>query len=121
MRRLRARLHDRDGSALVETITMLPVLVLAAFIAIQLQLFVSTASDAENAARSASRAVRNGDDAFAAARNALSGAPRASLSPSDVRVHGERVTVRLEVPIVVQSIRPGVLDVTRSAQLPRRS
>lgn len=120
MTHFRDRLRSRDGSALVETISMLPVLVLAAFVAIQLQLFVSTASDAENAARNASRAIRAGDDPYAAARNALSGGPRASLSPSDVRVNGERVTVRLEVPIVIQAFRPGMFDVTRSAQLPRR-
>jgi hypothetical protein len=104
----------------VETISVLPLLILAALIAVQLQLFVSTASDAENAARNASRAVRAGDDAYEAARASLSGAVRDRLQPSHVGVGDERVTVRLQVPIVVDQLSVGGFSVTRDAQLPSR-
>lgn len=122
MTSLRGRLRDRRGQATVELITMLPWLAIAALVAVQLQLFVSTHTSAEHAARNASRAARAGEDAFLAARQALHGSSASRLTRADVRVDGERVTVDVLVPFVLPGL-PIASDwtVTRDARLPQRA
>ncbi len=116
----RHRWWDRDeGSALVEIVAILPVLVIAALVAVQMQLFVSTAVASENAARNASRAMRDGGDPHAAATHSLSSAEVARLGP--VVVESERVTVTLTVPSVLGAVSLPEWTVERSATIPQRA
>lgn len=112
---MRRRWRGQDGQATVEFISLLPYLVLMAMLALQMQLFVSTATAVENAARNAARVASDGGDAYATARTSLSGANRSALRTSDVRVAGERVEVELRVPLVLPVFRVGGWTVTRSA------
>lgn len=109
------RWNGQEGQATVEFISLLPYLILMALLALQMQLFVSTATAVENAARNAARVASDGGDAFTTARGSLSGSGRASLRPADVRVAGERVEIELRVPLVLPVFRTDAWTVTRSA------
>lgn len=112
---MRRRWRDQEGQAAVEFVSLLPYLILMAMLALQVQLFVSTATAVENAARNAARVASDGGDAYATARGSLSGANRSALRTSDVRVTGEAVEVELRVPMVLPVFRVSVWTVTRSA------
>jgi hypothetical protein len=114
------RRAQQDGQASVEFVSLLPYLVLIAMLVVQMQLFVSTATAVENAARNAARVASDGGDAFATARTSLAGANRSALRPSDVRVRGEEVEVELRVPLVLPVFRTSAWTVTRSATFARQ-
>ncbi len=100
------------GSAAIEYLGFLPVLLLVALAGVQLGLVAYTATEAGTAARAAARA----DDPAAAAAS-VSGwlHPRTSL---DERGDAVTATVTIKVPSVLPGI--SIVDpVTRSATMPR--
>jgi hypothetical protein len=114
MRRL---LRDQRGQASAEFMGMLFWLLLATVFAWQLMLAAWTASQATNAARTASRvAARPGGDAEKAARNAVSGPLRGGFH--DFRQNGEKAIVHLKIPIVVPGITVKGFEIKRDATLP---
>jgi pilus assembly protein CpaE len=107
--------RDR-GSAAVELVGMLPLLLLAAVLVWQALLVTSVTTAAEHAARNASRAAAMGDAAQPAALAAMPAWLR-----DDARVQRSgptAVTVEIGVPLVA----PGVSSpwrISRAAVLPR--
>lgn len=110
--------RDERGQALVELVGVLPWLVLAALLALEMLLFVSTASAAEHAARNAGRVLRAEGDPYEAARSSVGSFHASALRPGDVRVDGEEVTVELRVPLVAPVLRTDAWTVSRSATFP---
>ncbi len=92
------------GQATVELLIMLPAILLLGLVLWQAHLTLNAANDAENAARTASR--EGGSEA--AARRALEPAYRDHITKCKggnhncgIQVSGNRVTVWLDVPIIV--------------------
>src|SRR5688572_6353764 len=95
-----ARREER-GTASVELVTMLPLLLFSALIAWQLLLVGFTVTSASNAARAGSRAEslgRNGEDA---AIDALSSWLRDGTT---TQIEGTATTVYVEVPIIIPGL-----------------
>lgn len=111
-------LHREDGQALVELLSFLVWLLVGALLALEVLLFVSTANAAEHAARNASRVVRDGGNAYQAARASLPSWQADALRPGDVTLNGEEVTVELAVPLVSPEFRTRRWTVVRHARLP---
>jgi hypothetical protein len=110
------RLRDERGQASAELMGMTFWLLLAALCVWQLMLAAWTVTQAENAARTASRvAARPDGDPEKAARNALSAPLRDGFHR--FTLEGEKATVRLRIPIIVPGLETG-LPVSRSATLP---
>lgn len=114
----RVRLGRRDrGTAGLETVALLPIILLVGTLVLQLGVAVWTTVAADTAARSAARAVTLGGDAVTAANGSLPG----SLSVSSANVivsHGSddvRVTLTINIPRV--SVLP-VFTVQRDAVMP---
>ena len=103
------------GSASVELLGVLPLLLLAALMAWQILLAAFSVTNAENAARSGSRTEGRGGDGKKAAVRSLAGALRHGAK---VTIDGERATVRVRVPIVFPGLTSDALTVRRSAELP---
>ena len=97
----------QTGQASIETVALLPVLLLAALACWQAVLVGWTAVSAAHAARAAARAQMVGDAPQTAAKSALPGSMRAGLT---VHSDAQRVHVRVRVPAVI----PG-LDVSLDA------
>lgn len=116
----RAR-DGEGGQALVELVGALPWLVIAALLALEMLLFVSTANAAEHAARNAGRVLREGGDPYGAAVSSVGSFHADALRPDDVRVDGEEVTVELRVPLVAPVFRTDLWTVERTATFPIRS
>ena len=101
--------HRERGQASVETVVLLPVLVVITFAMWQAALAGWTLVSAAGAARAAARAALAGSPPRAAALAALPGSMRAGARVEDA---GGTVTVRVRIPAVL----PGFdLDVTSSA------
>lgn len=109
------RAGSQRGSASVELIGLLPILVLAALGAWQLLLWTYTATAAENAARSASRAESLGRDGPAAAQDSMSSWLRRGASTD---MDGTRATVTIKVPILFPPLRRDDLEVSETAVMP---
>lgn len=112
---MRARLRDESGQASFELLGMLPYLLLVALAAWQLMLGAWAYTQASNAARTASRVAGRGGDARKAARGAVSGPLQRGIR---VVRDGDRVTVRLRIPLVIPGLASERLRATRSAELP---
>lgn len=110
-----ARLRSEAGQTSVELLGLLPWFLLAGLAAWQILLAVSTASTTENAARSGSRALGRGGDGKAAALRSL---PDETRRDAQVQVSGQRVTVTVDVPVLIPGIHLGAFTMTRSAELP---
>ena len=116
------RLRGDDGQTSVEFLGVLPFLLLAALAVWQLLLAASTATSAEHAARNASRELGRGGDGAAARAAAIDG-----LSPwlrgGDVEVarDGERVDVRVPIPVLLPGLTTDRLAIRRDAELPDTS
>lgn len=110
-----ARLRSEAGQTSVELLGLLPWFLLAGLAACQILLAVSTASTTENAARSGSRALGRGGDGKAAALRSL---PDETRRDAQVQVSGQRVTVTVDVPVLIPGIHLGAFTMTRSAELP---
>lgn len=109
------RRHSQRGSASVELLGMLPLLLVAALVVWQILLATWAATSASNAARTGSRVEGRGGDGQRAAVDALSGGLR---DHAKVRIEGDRTRVKVRVPIVVPGVDSGSLTITKSAELP---
>jgi hypothetical protein len=103
------------GSASVELMGILPLLLLAGLTAWQILLAAMTVTSAENAARAASRAEGRDDRGAEVGRDAL---PLWLRDQAEVQLSGTKATVVIEVPIIVPGLSTGALTVSRSAELP---
>ena len=102
------------GSASVELLGMLPLLLLAALAAWQLLLVACTVTAAQDAARTGSRAAGLGANGAAQAVGALPAWLRPGASVSG----GQRLEVRVRVPIVLPGFTTDSLTVRGTAELP---
>ena len=109
------RLRSQRGSASVELLGFLPLLLVAALAAWQILLATYAVTSASNAARTASRVQGTTEQRTDAARDSLPAALRHGLK---VTVNGERSKVRVQIPIIVPGLTAGALRVTREAELP---
>ena len=112
MRRL---LRCESGQASIEFVGLLAWLLLAAVLIWQLLLVTWTFTQASNAARTASRVDGRGGDAVKAGRNALNPGLR---KHANVKMQGEKATVRVRIPIIVPGLDSDELRATRTAELP---
>jgi hypothetical protein len=99
-----SRRTGERGQTSVELLLVLPLLLLVGLLIWQMHLTLSVANDAENAARTASREGGGAD----AAKRALEPQYRDNITPCEhgetecgIQVHGRRVVVWVDVPIVV--------------------
>ena len=111
------RFRSQQGTASVELLGILPLLLVVALACWQLLLGAFTATAAQDAARTGSRAAALGhSDARTAAVAALPSWLRDGATAS---VAGDgRVRLRVRVPIVMPGLSSASLTVSRSAQLP---
>jgi hypothetical protein len=94
------RLREEAGQASVEFMGWLGWVLLAGFTAWQLLLAGWAKIEATNAARTASRVIAKSGNPDKAAKNALPGALRDGVK---VDVSGDKVTVRVPMPILIPS------------------
>lgn len=112
---MQARLTCQRGQASAELIGMLFWLLLAAIGVWQILLASWAVNQASNAARTGSRVHAREGDFKKAARNALtSGLRDGALITRD----GDKVTVRVRIPILVPGLASERIRATRSAELP---
>ena len=104
------------GTATVELVGFIPFLFLAALAAWQILLVSASATAAQDAARTGSRAAGIGRDGRSAAVSALSGWLR---DDARAAVSGTRTTVTVRVPILVPGLTTSDLTVSRTAELPK--
>jgi hypothetical protein len=97
--------RPESGQASVETLAMVPLVLLAAAVAWQLVLTAHTLWLCANAARAAARADLVGESPSRAARSALPQELQRGLSVT--RVDGDRVRVRVRMPLLLPSMRTG--------------
>lgn len=100
--------NREEGTASVELIAAVPLLLLAIAVAAQLALAGGTLWAAEIAARAGARAALVGGDARAAARGALPSALRAGAEVEE----SDPVAVRVRVPLLV----PGLPELALTAK-----
>jgi hypothetical protein len=105
--------HGEEGTASVELVAVVPLLLLALLAAAQIALAGQALWSASVAARAGARAALVGGDAAAAARSAL---PPAMREGADVE-EGDGVSVRVEVPRLIPSL-PEVRVAARSGLEP---
>jgi hypothetical protein len=116
MRRL--RWADDRGSPSVELVGVLPLLIVAALAAWQLALVAFVATQAENAARAASRAQVVDGNGYEAGIDAL---PAYLRDGATAEIVGTKSTVRVAIPLVMPGMRSDSFAVTRTAELPDTS
>jgi len=103
--------HREEGTASVELVAAVPFLLLAVLVAAQLALAGQALWSAGVAARAGARAALVGDDAAAAARQAL---PPALREAAEVK-EGDGVSVRVAVPRLLPALP--VLEVSARSGL----
>jgi ABC-type amino acid transport system permease subunit len=112
----RLRRRGQRGSASLELLGYLPILLLLLLAGIQLFLAAFTAASAADAARTGARAASKGrPDAQAQAIGALSPGLRDRAS---TRLLGERFEVTVRIPVVLPPLSSDRLTLTRSATMP---
>src|SRR5215218_10481302 len=94
--------HGEEGTASVELVAVVPFLLLAVLVAVQVALAGQALWSASVAARAGARAALVGDDATAAARRAL---PPSLRGDSEVADDGD-VSVRVRVPRFLPGLPP---------------
>jgi pilus assembly protein CpaE len=109
-----SQIGSQSGQASVETVAMLPLVLLAAAVAWQLLLTGQTLWLCANAARSAARAELVGESPRRAALSALPLSLQRGLAVTRLDAGGVRVGVRL--PLLVRAWR-GPVEITASASL----
>ncbi|TKA03017.1 TadE/TadG family type IV pilus assembly protein [Actinacidiphila oryziradicis] len=125
MRRRARRRRDQDrdrGSASLEFLGVLPILLLIALAGIQLGLAAYAASEAGTAARAAARAEAKykagvtgkaaGDAAVSSWLQVTISDPSAGAAP-----HSVQMTATIQIPAVIPLFNPG--SVSRSATMPK--
>ena len=105
------------GSAALEVVGTLPVLLLSALVALQIGVVGWTVAEAGEAAKAGARAKSVGVDPEDAVRESLGGMlePKASSFGSQTPGEGYRYTVEVEVPTVLPF---SIGSVTRSVEMP---
>jgi hypothetical protein len=109
-----SRIGSESGQASVETVALVPLVLLAAAVAWQLVLTGHTLWLCANAARAAARAELVGESPRRAARSALPRSLERDLSVK--RVEGGGVRVSLRLPLVLRSWRSPV-EIAAAASL----
>lgn len=121
---LRRRLGDDRGVYAIELTGLIPIFALVGLLAFQLASIGGAMSMAENAARAGSRVAGQGGSATAAALDAvdpgLRSRTRVGGATCSTPAVGERITVCIDVPIVIPLVDIDVTTVRRSATLPAR-
>ena len=115
---MRARSRDDDrGSILVELIGYFWIFAMVALMALQLASIGGAMNAAENAARNASRAAGMLRDPASAAYSSVDPVMRrrTTVVPQGL----ERMSVRIDVPVVIPGIDTTVVTIERTAELPR--
>lgn len=110
--------RSQRGSASVEFLGALPLLLVAALAALQLLVTTATVTATQTAARAGSRTAGLGASpgtARAAARDALPGWLR---DGSVVSLDGTAARVVVELPVILPGLSSRALTVTRRAELP---
>lgn len=115
MRFLRRLHRDERGQASMELTGMVLYILLAAFAVWQILLVAWTVNEASNAARTGSRIIARDGDPKRAATHALTTPLR---DRARVTVTGDRVTVRVRVPLVFPGLGTDRLTVSKQAELP---
>jgi hypothetical protein len=92
--------HGEEGTASVELVAVVPLLLLACLVAAQIALAGQALWSAGVAARAGARAALVGGDASAAARAALPASMRAGARVKE----GDGVSVRVEVPRLIPAL-----------------
>jgi Flp pilus assembly protein TadG len=105
-----SRRRADHGTASIEVVALVPLVILVAMFALQLGVAGWTASQTEEAARQSARAQSLGQDPRSAAERALPG----TLSVDRISAGGDTVTLWVDVPRV--SLLP-VFTVSRSVSL----
>jgi hypothetical protein len=104
------RARRERGTASIEVVALIPLLILVAMMVLQLGVAGWTASQTAEAARQSARAQSLGEDPLAAAEQALAG----SLRVDRISAGGDTVTLWVDVPRV--SLLPG-FTVSRSVSM----
>jgi hypothetical protein len=107
--------HSDRGSASIEIVGILPLLLLGALFVWQMLLVSYTLNSAENAARTASRAASLDGDGETAALNSLSDWLR---DDAEAVVDGTIAHVTIKVPLLFPGLTASDLTITRSAEMP---
>jgi hypothetical protein len=107
----RAALRPARGQATIETVAMLPLLVLVALVVAQVLAARSAAALAAGAAEAGAVALLQDRDAAGAAREALG---EGAAGRASVRVEGRRVRVRVRPRVVLPPLA-GALAATATA------
>ncbi len=109
-------MDEERGQSTVELVAALPVLVLAALLALQLLVAGYALTLADGAAEAGALALASGRPAADAARAAL---PGWASDDVDVSVRGDRVTVRLRPPSPFSAIADRLAVTSSAAARPR--
>lgn len=111
------RRREERGSAGVELVGMVPLLVLVTILCVEAFLAASSYSAAQKAARDAARAVAMGLDGRAAAEASL---PRWTTLVAAERYGCDGVCYRVElsVPLLVPGLVDDLITIERRAELP---
>lgn len=105
-----SRRRQERGSVAIEVVMLVPIMIFAAMLTLQLGVAGWTAAKTTEAAREAARANSLGRDPETAAERALPGA----LDVDEIRITGDSVEIRVNVPRV--SPLP-TFQVTRSVSM----
>jgi hypothetical protein len=111
----RPRRRGQRGSASVELLGYMPILMLLLVAAVQLFLGAFTAASAENAARAGARAASKGGPGDLVAMQALQPGLRRE---ADAHQAGETMVVSVRVPVVLPPLRGHAPTITRRATMP---
>jgi hypothetical protein len=106
-----------DGQSTVELVAVLPALLLAGLLALQLLAAGYTLTLADGAAEAGALALAGGRPAASAAREALPGWAREDV---DVSVRGGRITVRLRPPSPLAPLAAALAVTSSAAARPKK-
>jgi Flp pilus assembly protein TadG len=112
------RRTSQRGSASIEFLGLLPLLLAVTLAIVQACLVGATVSAADSAARAAARATSEGNDPAAAGHAAVPGwLDGATAVSADAGTGASKVSI--EVPVLLPALHLGSFTVVRSAVLPR--
>lgn len=114
---------SESGQSTIEFAGMIPLLLLAALVAVQLALAGWTAVSAGNAARTAARLVSRGDGQSDARSTGIKGLAakglgNATISFSTGPSGGDEASARVPIPSVVPGVSLLKLAITQHAEIP---
>lgn len=115
---MRGRAGGELGTASLELVSVLPLVLFAALFGLQVLLGASSVTGAQNAARAGSRTIGVGGSTAEARSATVAALPSWLRSDAQVLTTGTRVRVRVEVPLVLPWVSSNAFTVTRDAELP---